>query len=286
MGNSESGVGAEADIGYQRGPVYNRPRPVIPNHPLALTSPCAIVEGYGLDPNRLRRIKNIEYKDAAMGWITINITPCYVRSTTLGVCIADHARIVDGKWYYSVYKLYPFNPIRNKNILERYEVPFNVRGTQIIYAMKYAISEIWPTRDLVIITECGGNDFQEKLSNMNKIIDKDITIAINAIKNDYPGQAFLLSKTRSRAPQFEYREEKYSYGYDRTQEQFVTLRNSEEEERAFRDLQGRYNNSKTGINGESQVNSGEVSSLGILPDLNSTSSAEFSLSSNGTTSTL
>ena len=174
-----------------------------PNESNALTLTSGSNANIISDMYQLREVPETELQDPS--WARMkNAIPIYVAIPKFGVSSTERYRLVGNTFYYAVHKLHPLSPENDIQFQRYYEVPFKVGNTQVIFALKYAISEYWPSKNTVVFITNRGTTFALRNNELLDIRNQEINIAIQALKNDYPKELDpVLSYRQVETPQFD-----------------------------------------------------------------------------------
>lgn len=157
----------------------------------------------GEDIYALREIPSSELQGAGWGRLD-NEIPVYVAVDGMGTSLTGRVRLVGGVYYYAVHKVFPLNPENNVVVMKYYEVPHVAGGQQLVFPMKYAITQLWPAQNTVVFVTDDGGQFRVRYNELLRIKDRHVSVAVAALKKDYPNELdSILSFRPVETPQFD-----------------------------------------------------------------------------------
>jgi hypothetical protein len=164
-----------------------------------------------------------------------NEKPVYVAIPDVGVSVTGNVRFVNGKKIYAINKLHPLSPQNDIRYNHYLEVPETIGKDKIVFDLKYAITQLWPSKDYVKFITDKGTTFSYKFSELKSVNDPSVILAIEAIKKDYPEELDpILSFRQVVAPEFEkFDNEDDFVDMQQRQIRYTTLTPSRESEALF-----------------------------------------------------
>ena len=131
-------------------------------------------------------------------------TPGYAAFPGLGVGLVTRTRTDPrtGTLFYLWNKVHPLEPERDAEVKEFLEVPAYIGGNQVVFPMKYAITQFWPSKNDVEFHTNKGTTFSVPLTDVIQTKNRDILTAVGAIRNDYPRTLDPYFDRRVENPEF------------------------------------------------------------------------------------